>query len=502
VTAVNRPLPKQGDTTELGTTAARAVLWNYASFASGKVLVLITMAVLARLLTPEDFGIVGFAVVAVAYLGMLKDMGLGAAVIQRRDDIEESAQTVYLLNLASGVILTTITALSAPLVARFFDEPLVTPILRVLAFTFVLEALGAIHIVLLKRNLDFRRKLIPDVGRAAVKGGVSIVAAVAGFGVWALVWGQIAGVMTGALLAWVVVPWRPRFEFHRRLMRPLLRFGVPLVITDIQYTIWLNLDYVIIGRMLGGVALGVYTLAYRLPELLIQSIWRVMAQAMFPVFSRIQDRSDLLRRGFLATIRYSQIIIVPLCVGLVITARPAVEVLFGDQWHAAIPVLQVMAVFSLVGSIGVNVGDVYKAIGRPDILAKLGVGEIVILVPALIAGAHYGGIVGVGWAHAAVALVDTCVRLVVARHFIGVGFRDVFEQMKPSLQAGAGLAVTALGALLITSGLAPLLQLLSTTLAGALAYLAVLYRTDRAAVRQMAAWLGLRRRAPVEETSP
>ena len=129
--------------TDLGTTAARAVVWNYASFASGKVLVLVTMAVLARLLSPEEFGIVGFATLVTAYLAVLKDLGLGAAVIQRRSNVEDAAQTVFILNLVIGVVLTTITILGAPLVASFFREPLVTPLLRVLGFTFVLESLGS-----------------------------------------------------------------------------------------------------------------------------------------------------------------------------------------------------------------------------------------------------------------------------------------------------------------------------------------------------------------------
>ena len=262
------------------------MLWNYASFASGKVLVLVTMAILARVLTPGEFGIVGFATVAVAYLAVLKDLGLGAAIIQRRTELEAASQTVYVLNRAMGAILTLVTALAAPLVAAFFQEPLVTPILRVLSFTFMLESLGAVHIVLLKRNLDFRRKLIPDVGRALVKGGVSIAAALAGFGVWALVWGQLAGVVMSVVLSWAVVPWRPTFTFNRPLVRPLMRFGVPLVLTDIQYAVWANLDYVVVGRMLGNEALGIYTLAYRLPELIIQSIWRVVAGAVFRSFRR------------------------------------------------------------------------------------------------------------------------------------------------------------------------------------------------------------------------
>jgi len=427
---------------DLGTTAAKAVLWNYVSFAAGKVLVLVTMAVLARLLTPEDFGIVGFATLVVAYLAVLKDLGLGAALIQRRDDVEESAETVFVANLVLGAILTTGVALAAPLVAGFFREPLVTPLLRVLSFTFILEALGSIQLVLLRRNMDFRRKLIPDVGRSVVKGVVSIAAAATGFGVWALVWGQLAGVIASVILSWTVLPWHPRLRIHRHLLPSLMRFGGPLIITDIQYAIWANLDYVVVGRLLGDTALGVYTLAYRLPELLVQSVWRVLAQAVFPFFSSIQRDLALLRKGFLATIRYTQVVIVPLCFGLFIAAEPAVGALFGDQWNAAVPVLRLMAVFSLVGSIGVNAGDVYKALGRSDVLAKLAIIELVALVPSLIIGAHHG-IVGVAWAHAIVAALDTSVRLVVATRMVHTTGREIWHQIRPSLFAGAWLAAAA-----------------------------------------------------------
>jgi len=495
-----RPEPTAAETENLGRTAARAVLWNYASFASGKVLVLVTMVVLARLLTPGDFGMVAFATIAVNYLSVLKDLGLGGAVIQRRNDTEEAAQTVYVLNLAMAALLTATTALCAPLVAAFFREPLVTPLLRVLSLSFLIDALGSVHMVLLRRNLDFRRKLIPDTGQAVMKGIASIAFAATGFGVWALVWGQLVGGLVAAFLAWAVVPWRPRFRMHPHLIRPLMRFGLPLMATDVQHAVWANLDYVVVGRMLGDAALGVYTLAYRLPELLIHSVWRVLAGAVFPFFSSIQQLPDLLRKGFLATIRYTQIVIVPLCVGLFITAEPAVEVLFGEQWRAAIPVLRLLAVFSLVGSIGVNVGDVYKAIGRPDILAKLSALDLVLLTPALILGARHG-LIGVGAAHAAVATIDGAIRLTVARRVVGVTFGDIGRQLRPSLVAGAALAAATTGVLWAASPAGHLVALLASVSAGAAAYLAVLYRVDREAVRRMAGWLGLgrgRRPAPAE----
>jgi O-antigen/teichoic acid export membrane protein len=476
----------------LGAVAARAVIWNYVSFAAGKVLVLVTMAVLARLLTPEDFGVVGFATLAVAYLAVMKDLGLGGALIQRKDDVDESAETVFAFNLITGAFLTAVCFFSAPLVAGFFREPVVVPLLRVLSLTFILEALGSVQLVLLRKNMDFRRKLIPDVGRSIVKGAVSIAGAAAGLGVWALVWGQLAGVIASVALAWTVFPWRPRVRIHRRLVRPLARFGGPLIVTDIQYAIWSNLDYLVVGRLLGDVALGVYTLAYRLPELLIQSVWRVLGGAIFPLFSKLQDQPALLRRGFLATIKYTQVLVVPMCVGLFITAEPAVKAIFGEQWNPAIPVLQVMCVFSLLGSIGVNAGDVYKALGRPAVLAKLAAFELMVLIPALMFGARYG-IVGVAWAHAAVAALDTVVRLAVANRMVGTTFGDIWRQMAPALGAGIWLAAAALPAMWLLRGLGDLASLAAAGLAGSVAYLVALWRYDPDTVRRIAGWAGLGR---------
>jgi len=480
------------ETTGLGTRAARAVMWNYASFASGKVLVLVTLAVLARLLTPSEFGIVGFATLALAYLAVLQDLGLGGALIQRKDDTEEAAQTVYTLNLILGAVLTLLTILAAPFVARFFDEPLVTPILRVLSVTFLIESLGAVHLVLLQRRLDFKRKLVPDLGRSLVKGAVAITAATMGMGVWALVWGQLAGVATSALLVRAVVPWRPRFVIHRRLVRPLLGFGMPLVVTNIQHAVWVNLDYVVIGRFLGDAALGIYTLAYRLPELLIQSIWRVVAGAAFPFFSGIQDRPDLLRRGFLKSIRYTQILVVPLAIGLLITADQAVSLLFGDQWAEAVPVLRVLAVFTLFVSVGFNAGDIYKAVGRSDLLAKLGMVDLVVLAPALVLAAPHG-LIAVACTHAAVALGDTILRLFVARRFVSAGFREMMAEAAPAYGAGALLAVVALGTLWAASGLGDAISLALTVVTGAATYLLALSRLAPGDLGRLMRWAGMGR---------
>ena len=462
---------------------AHAVLWSYLSFGLGKGMVFISTAILARLLTTQEFGLVGFATLTVSYLAVLKDLGLGAALIQKRDHVEESANTVFTMNLLLGLGLTLVTVAIAPYVASYFRDPEVTPLLRVLGLTFVINALGSIHIIRLQRELAFNRKVVPDFGRSLAKGVASIGLALLGFGVWSLVWGQIAGAVTAVILAWIVCRWRPKITIHRKLVRGLFGFGSALVFVDILSAVVNNADYLFVGRMLGAKSLGIYTLAYRLPELLILNLLWVLAGAIFPAYAKIQDQPDILRQGFLTTLRYIEIISVPLCLGLIIAADPLVRVAFGDQWLEAVPVVRILALFVLVNSIGFNVGDIYKATGRPDILVKLGLVYLGPLLLALWFGSRYG-LIGIALATLVVGCFRTVLRLTVASRLIQVSWLDIFRQIQPAFLSGLVLLLLAVPAAYLTIDLAPLLRLILIAVAGAIGYLSVLWFLERDQLQQ------------------
>jgi O-antigen/teichoic acid export membrane protein len=464
--------------------------WNYLSFGLGKLLVFISTAILARLLTQEDFGIVGFATVAVSYLSILKDMGLGAALIQRREDVGEASNTVFTLNLIVGLALTVLAMLIAPIVANFFREPLVVPILRWLGLTFILNALGSVHTIRLQRELDFRRKLVPDLGRAVTKGVVSIAFAVAGSGVWALVYGQLAGVAASVVLAWIVFPWRPKLSVDREMAGSLLKFGVAVIGIDALAIINDNVDYLLVGRIFGNAAMGIYTLAYRLPELLVINVLWVMGAVVFPAYSAVQTNRDELRQIFLTTVRIVEIIVVPLCLGLLIAADPLVRVAFGNQWLEAIPILRVLAAYALVLSIGFHVGGVYKAIGRPDISVKLSLLTLVILVPALWIGSTYG-LIGIAFGHLVAVLIRGILRLVVATRFVDISLRDILLQLGPAFRGGIALTALALPVLFMTDGLDPLVRLLALTVAGAFGYLGVMLVFERDSLIRLGKMIGI-----------
>lgn len=488
----------------LARVTARAVAWNYLAWFLSKALVLATTAALARLLTPDDFGVVGFATVAVAYLAVVRDLGLGGALIHRRDDVEEAADTVFSINLALGAALSLLTALMAPWVAGYFGEPRITPLLRTLGLTFVIQSLGTTHLVRLQRDLAFSRKLVPDVGQAAVRMIVSIGAAAGGLGVWALVAGQLAGTAASSILAWVVVPWRPRLRVTRRLVGPLARYGAPLLGVDVVHTVAGNLDYLIVGKALGAAALGLYTLAYRLPELLLLGAVTVLSRVFFPALASVQGDLDRLRSGFFASIRYVQMLVVPVGLGLVVAADPIVRVLLGPEWLEVVPVVRILAAFALLSSSMVADGDVYKAMGRPDILARIAAVKLTLLVPALLLGVRHG-LVGVATAHLATTAVVKSLRGVVVARMLHIRPAELAGQFVPSLAAGGVMTVAVAPTLLATTGLPAAVRLAAAVAAGALSYVGALVALERPALRRL---LGLFRperpqpRPPAAEDRP
>jgi PST family polysaccharide transporter len=463
--------------------AVQAAFWNYASFGAGKLLLFVTTAVLARLLTVEEFGTVGFATLVVTYLTAVKDLGLGAALIQRSDRNDAAAHTVFTLNLGLGAVLALASYGIAPLAAAYFREPMVTPLLRVLGLSFVFNALCGVHSALLQRELAFRRKIVPDLSRSLVKGIVSIGLALAGAGAWSLVIGQVASAAVGMVASWIVYPWRPRLHVDAAAARGLLLFGLSVLGIDAISVVTDNLDYLIIGRALGSADLGIYTLAYRLPELLVLNVLWILAAVLFPTYSMVKDQPDTLRSGFLVSLRYIELVLMPICLGLLIAADPIVRVAFGDQWLDAIPVVRVLALFALVNSIGFNVGDVYKAIGRPDILIKIELATLALLVPVLLIGVRYG-ILGVAYGHLVVATTHMIVRLGMAMRFVKISPGDIAAQLRPSVLAGAVLGVFALAAGEWTRDQLPLVQLAAVGFGGALGYLVTLWTIERETLRR------------------
>lgn len=468
----------------LAHAAVRGTTWTYIAFFSSKLVVFITTVILARYLSRSDFGVVGYAVTVIGFLDVVKDLGIGASLIYHRE--ESVMPTAFWLNIVTNTSFFLAAWFGAPLVGSFFNDPRAIDVTRILALNFPLGALGAIQETSLIKELAFNQKFIPDFARAISKGILSIGLAIAGFGPWSLIVGQLGGTLVSVVILWIMVPWRPAFVFSGQTARILLRFGVPLVSMNIVSVFVLNVDYLLVGRYLGAEALGIYTLAFRVPELTILQLCNIVAQVIFPVFARIKDDKDALGKGFLQTAQYVALITVPAGLGMFVLAEPFVLAFFGEKWIDVIPVMQAISIYTMLISLGYNAGDVYKAQGKPEILTKISVLHAFLLVPALLWAVTVSRrIIMVGVSQAIVAFVINSIYLIVALRMLDIQPARLLNALKTPFLPAIGMSLAVYVVLQSFPTLPPWMQLILGVLTGLVAYLLLLWSLSRSVLAEV-----------------
>lgn len=415
---------------------ATSFFWVALSQLLGRVLSFFTYLILAKLLAPSLFGLVSMAGLAIAALQFLQDVGFDAALIYRRDDLEEASDTAFFVVIASSTLIFLIAASAAPLVATFFRTPEVVPVLRALAFAVVIQSFGRVAYIRLERELDFRRRVIPDLTANVIGSASSIGLALLGVGVWSLVWGQLIRVAVSSSLVWVFVRWRPRFRFNFRLARELFRYGKHIVASQGLIFLITNSDNAVVGRYAGDAALGFYGFAYNLSNLPATQITSMVNQVMFPAFSKLgADAAQARARYYLTVVRYITWVAVPISVATILFAREFVQGLYGDVWAAAIVPLQLLAVYGFIRSIAANMGSIFRAMGKPQWLTYIALWRLITMLALLYPAVKWRGIVGVSALSAVVALVDFYISATLVGRLIDAPWRAYGQIVLPPLAA-------------------------------------------------------------------
>lgn len=422
---------------------SRGIVWSFIGQGINKGTTFVALMILARLLTKEDFGLVSAATIIVSFLYVYKDLGLGNALIQYRGDIEKAASSVFWINLILGIILTIVTFLIAPITAQYFGNYQITPVLRCLGLSFVINSFGIVHLILLRKELLYKKRIIAEIVGAFVKGLASIILALTGYGVWAIVIGQLIGASSTVIVAWLVLPWRPRLTISKDISSSLLKFGSSILGVNALSALTYNMVFVVVGKMCGIALLGVFTLSFRLPEILILGNLMVLAGVFFPVFSIIQDSPERLKIGFLASIRLVSLITTPICLGLFFIAEPVIYVFYGSQWSEAVPLLKIISLFAWIQSVGYHAGDVYKAIGRPNILLVLSIADFVVVLLSLLIGAKFG-IIGIAFSLLVAGVISSMANIYISSRLVKVSAKEIITEYKSSIIAGILFTIVAL----------------------------------------------------------
>ena len=467
--------------------AARGMTWLGVSEIVGMVFRLAALVILARLLSPADFGIVAIAAIFTDVVLLNGDLGFAEAIIQRKEVTASHLSTTFWAGLALGAVSWAVIAAISPLAARFFKNDLVGPVLAVSALVLVIAPLRIVHGTLLRKQLEFFKLAISEIGQGICYFAVSASLAYAGYGVWSLVIGNLASQITLVILRWVVCRWRPSFTVSLRSLKDLWSFGINITGTRLTQIVGQKLDYFITGKFLSLTALGFYNLGGKVLTPLVSGAWNVVGRVAFPAFSIVQDEDERVRRGFVKSLSYLSLIVLPLFAGIAVVAPELITVLFGPKWEMAILPTRILCVMAATTSISVMCAPVFRSKGRPDIEFRLELARVAVLVPSLILGARFG-ITGVAVAVSGTAVVIRSAQQVFVNRLIHLKTRDYLIALLP---ASFGSAVMALGVLGFRYAMTTLINLpdigllIGTILLGSAIYLLTLKLARAKALDEM-----------------
>lgn len=440
-------------------------------------------AVLARLLSPADFGLLTMASLVTEFAALFSNFGIGAILIQMRRSSRLQYDTAFWFAAALGGSLMAAVWLFAAFAGFFFDDPQVGNIIRVLSVLFLLEELTVVHSAVLNRLLKFKLDVAIQMGQLLLRVGATIALAWLGWGVWSLVLGSLVGSVFRTAALWLAVPFRPRARFHWPFVAGRIRIGLSHLGTSILGYLNNNLDYLIVGRRFGAIELGYYQAAYSLSDELRNRLSLPLQRVLFPAYSLIQNDRGRFQRGVTTSVRLLACIVFPLGAGMAATAPELVAILFGAKWLAAIALLQVLAVNGALRAVFSMCGSIFFAVNRVDLAVKVNAASLPLIVAALWLGSNFGT-QGVAWAMLATVTFPLA-GAVLALRLIQLTPIDLARAVGPAAMAAAVmvLAVTTASTMLQEVASTPITRLALLVPLGALVYLLTLAVLSRATVR-------------------
>lgn len=428
--------------------------------------------VLARLLMPADFGVLAMILVFTGIATVISDAGLSLALIQRQDTNHDDESTVFWSNLVLGVALAILLFAFAPLIADFYHTPAVKPLARFMCLAIIFSAAGSIHFALLSKRLEFRLPAKAGGIAAVVSGTTAICMAYAGFGVWSLAIQTVLMSALTTLLLWRFNTWRPALVIQRASLGKLMGFGLYQLANSLMEMAYTRLYSLVIGRLFGAKLLGFYATADTTRQLPSIFLGGLIARVAFPMFSRANTEGGQYRRGMQLGIRMMMMMNAPLVAAMVVLAQPLVETLFGRQWLAAAPLLQVMALAILFYPLHAINLQVLMAQGHARLMFRLEIAKKLLGVVLLVTGIQFG-MQGLVWSQVVHSCVVLGINAYFTRRWFGYGaFAQLLDAM-PSLSAATASAC-AMEVMLLACPAQAQWQLLLPLIFGAATYIALL----------------------------
>lgn len=455
--------------------------WLAGARFAGQLIAWTVTLVVIRLLKPSDYGLMALATIMIGFADLLKEMGLYTALVQKRDVTSRQVEQAFGFLVITNSVIYLIIFLLAPVFAGFFQEPRLINVIRVLGIQFPLAAVGVVQDAMLSRRMDFKRKSFVNLAVLVSNSFTTLAFALAGSGVWALVYGSLAGSIirsTGLILAaqyWC----RPRFKLAG--MNDLLRFGSFVSATRLIWYGYSRADVFIIGKLLGKEVLGFYYIAMELATLPMRHVSELLNQVGLAAYSSIQQDMTTIRSHYRKAIRMLSFVSFPVFWGISSISPVLIPVVLGQRWEPAATPLQLLGLMMPVRMVGHSGTGVLSAIGKPHIETLNILISFVIMVPAFFVGTYYGGLVGATLTWVLVYPIVRLIQLRITLRPLGLKVRDYLGAMAGPAMGGVLMYLAVIFVQHALAGRAPsqVLSLIAMICAGAVVYTAFMWLLRR-----------------------
>lgn len=370
--------------------AVHGAKWSFIDNISNSGVTFLVGLILARLLTPAEYGIMAMIAIFIAVSNSIVDSGFSNALIRKVRIDRVDYNTVFVFNLIVSIVLYILLYTSAPAISLFFKEPVLTNVLRVIGLILIVNALGIIPRTILVRGIDFKTQTKVSIISSVSSGLVGVGMAIMGFGVWSLVWQQLSRQILNSLFLWIFCKWIPQWEFSIKSFKEMFGFGYKLLLSGLLDTLYKNIYYVVIGRCYSPAQLGQYSRAEQFNMIFSSNLTSIVQRVSYPVLSSIQEEPERLREAYRQIIKTTMLVTFACMLGLAAVAKPLIIILIGEKWLPAVSFLQIICFSGMLYPLHAINLNILQVKGRSDLFLKLEIIKKTIAVFPILIGIFYG----------------------------------------------------------------------------------------------------------------
>lgn len=451
---------------------SKGLMWNGIHNLAMKGIQFFLMLFMARLLSPDDYGTVGLLYVFLMLANVFVEGGLGTALVRKKDRTQTDLSTVFYFNIAVSILCYGLVFAIAPLVASFYDKPILTPLLRVMGLTIFLGSFNLIQLTIMNYTMNFKKQSLISITITLISGFTGLIMALCDMGVWSLVGQAIMQAIMGIVLCWVLCDWRPTWEFSKKSFYEMFGFGSKLLLTRLIDTVYGNIHAIIIGKVFSPSALGHYSRAQHWASFPSTNLVGVIQNVAFVSLSKIQDDTERLGCIYRKMIKTSAFVVFPLMMGLAAVAKPLITFTIGEKWDLCVQLLQIISfTFMLTPILSLN-NSLLQAKGRSDLTLHLGVIEKGMAVAVLFVAVPLG-LKAMCWFGVAVTLLMYILNCFYIGKCLSIKILQQVWDLVPSfLMSAIMMVVVALSMHVFESNL---MRLIIGVIVGAASYMVMAY---------------------------